>query len=322
VSSFPHVGIIDPLTGTLLFKKEGWTQASKPGDSLSGQSMIELLIEFKSRHTIGGAAPPSRGDRRSSKDDGLDAEPSSSSSSSFSAAASSAAAGKGTAKRALADLTEEEQLEAALRASLETAAEGSDDEARDGSSDGGKNSNMSRNESGGDSGEDGEYTYHDDTDEDVEHNKEAPRPTPNVNSFSSSSSLSSNASSTNKTSSNPSSSSAQASAQPPPTAATAKSRRVGTASLFAGSTLGPEPAAGGVRVKLNFGGKSVTRRFAPGETVGSLYLFVDQQEDYAGMAFSIKVQQTPFRDLKDDGHLTLEEAKLNGMALMVKLEDA
>ena len=95
--AYPHVAIIDPRTGRLLWKKEGWTQQNP----MTAEEFVQAASDFCSRHSfdrepmaprIGNQGP-----------------------SSLQAAAASGAA---AAVRTSQEMTEEEQLQAAIQASM------------------------------------------------------------------------------------------------------------------------------------------------------------------------------------------------------------
>jgi len=48
VQSFPHVAIIDPRTGRLMWRKEGWTQVAP----MTPEQFAEVAADFCSRHTF------------------------------------------------------------------------------------------------------------------------------------------------------------------------------------------------------------------------------------------------------------------------------
>jgi hypothetical protein len=48
VRDYPHVGIIDPRTGRLLWRKEGWTQENP----LTAESFAEMAMDFCSKHSF------------------------------------------------------------------------------------------------------------------------------------------------------------------------------------------------------------------------------------------------------------------------------
>jgi len=86
VHDYPHVGIIDPRTGRLLWRKEGWTQ-EKP---MTAETFAEMAMDFCSRHSF-------------------DKEPQA-------PRAASASINNGERKRPF--MTEQEQIQAAMVASL------------------------------------------------------------------------------------------------------------------------------------------------------------------------------------------------------------
>ena len=87
VHEFPHVAFIDPRTRRLLWRKEGWTQENP----LTAESFAEYAMDFCSKYSFdkppvaprpGAAKPPPK-------------------------------------KKAMSEMSEDEQLQAAMRASLE-----------------------------------------------------------------------------------------------------------------------------------------------------------------------------------------------------------
>lgn len=109
VNDFPHISIIDPRTGRLLWRKEGWTQQN-PMTSLS---FAEMAMDFCSRNTFDRPpqAPRPAG-----------------------ASASSSSSARPSQKRPVQEMTEDEQLQAAMRASVQemgpspAGSDGADDE--------------------------------------------------------------------------------------------------------------------------------------------------------------------------------------------------
>jgi hypothetical protein len=117
VHGYPHLAILDPRTGSLLWRKEGWTQVNP----LSAEQFVEIASDFCSRHSFdklptaarhaytngiplgGGRSSSGGGDTRSGN----------------------------AHKRPIHELTEEEQLEAAIRASMCDADDKEDDDSDD-----------------------------------------------------------------------------------------------------------------------------------------------------------------------------------------------
>lgn len=92
VNEFPHIGFIDPRTGRLLLRKEGWTQQNP----MTVESFAEIAMDFCSRNSFDkppqAPRPPGGG----------------------------GAAGQARpAKRTMHEMSEEEQLQAAMAASME-----------------------------------------------------------------------------------------------------------------------------------------------------------------------------------------------------------
>jgi hypothetical protein len=88
VHDFPHLAIIDPRTGRLLWRKEGWTQQNP----VTAASFAELAMDFCSRNSFD--RPPQ-------------------------APRPGGASVTRPAKRSVTEMTEEEQLQEAMRASME-----------------------------------------------------------------------------------------------------------------------------------------------------------------------------------------------------------
>lgn len=114
VQSYPHIGIIDPRTSRLVFRKEGWTQENP----LTAERFAELATDFCSSHSFDRAPSIPRGASNSSSAGGVTASASSSSTMNAPAA---------TVDR----MTEEEQLQAAIRASMNEASGMNDDDDDD-----------------------------------------------------------------------------------------------------------------------------------------------------------------------------------------------
>lgn len=96
VNEFPHISIIDPRTGRLLWRKEGWTQQNP----VTASSFAEMAMDFCSRNTFDrppqAPRPPGGG--------------------------SGGGAGfRPPQKRPVHEMTEDEQLQAAMRASMQEA---------------------------------------------------------------------------------------------------------------------------------------------------------------------------------------------------------
>jgi UBX domain-containing protein 7 len=109
VHDYPHLAIIDPRTGRLLWRKEGWTQ-EKP---LTADLFAEIAMDFCSRNSFD--RPPTA-PRPPTANGAAAARPS---------------------KRAMHEMSEDEQLQAAMRASLtddnqdqEMVDDGDDDEVQ------------------------------------------------------------------------------------------------------------------------------------------------------------------------------------------------
>jgi len=95
VYDYPHIGIIDPRTRRLMWKKEGWTQQNP----LTASSFAEIAMDFCSQHSFD--KPP-----KAPRPQGQ---------------GGAAAAGGGNnrpAKRSMNEMSEDEQLKAAMEASL------------------------------------------------------------------------------------------------------------------------------------------------------------------------------------------------------------
>lgn len=104
VHDYPHLAIIDPRTGRLLWRKEGWTQ-EKP---LTADSFAEIAMDFCSRNSFD--RPPTA--HRHPNTNG--------------------AGSSRPVKRPMHEMSEDEQLQAAVKASLETETASQDEEMEDG----------------------------------------------------------------------------------------------------------------------------------------------------------------------------------------------
>jgi len=105
VQSFPHIGIIDPRTARLMYRNEGWTQ-EKP---LTAVKFAEAAADFCSRHSFdsGPVAPRS------------------------SSAGNGSSSSSGVDGRDPQEMTEEQQLQAAIQASMNRTPAGGDDDDDD-----------------------------------------------------------------------------------------------------------------------------------------------------------------------------------------------
>lgn len=116
VHGYPHLAIIDPRTGSLLWRKEGWTQVNP----LTAEQFVEIASDFCSRHSFdklpmaarhayANGVPLGGGGRSNEGGGGVG----------------------GSSKRPIDELTEEEQLQAAIRASMAENVDGDDDDDDD-----------------------------------------------------------------------------------------------------------------------------------------------------------------------------------------------
>ena len=87
VYEFPHIAILDPRTGRLMWKKEGWTQENP----VTAETFAEMAMDFCSRNSFD--RPP-----QAPRPPGAKAPPK---------------------EKSVHELSEEEQLQAAMRASME-----------------------------------------------------------------------------------------------------------------------------------------------------------------------------------------------------------
>lgn len=100
VHDFPHIAIIDPRTGRLMWKKEGWTQENP----VTAESFAEMAMDFCSRNSFD--RPP-----QAPRPPGAKAAP--------------------PKQKPLHELSEDEQLQAAMRASMEDISPPTKDEGDD-----------------------------------------------------------------------------------------------------------------------------------------------------------------------------------------------
>lgn len=96
VQDYPHVGIIDPRTGRLLWRKEGWTQE----DPMTASSFAEIAMDFCSRNSF-------------------DRPPQAPRPASLAAGAASGSAPQRPGKRPMHQMSEDEQMKAAIQASID-----------------------------------------------------------------------------------------------------------------------------------------------------------------------------------------------------------
>ena len=107
VEGYPHIAIIDPRTGSLLYRKEGWTQVNP----LTAEQFVEIASDFCSRHSFDKLPMPARHGYANGGGGGY-----------------GGGGGESSlpAKRPVHELSEQEQLEAAIRASMEDASPSGD----------------------------------------------------------------------------------------------------------------------------------------------------------------------------------------------------
>ena len=117
VQGYPHLAIIDPRTGSLLWRKEGWTQVNP----LTAEQFVEIASDFCSKHSF-DKMPMAARNAYGSGGVPLGAGGGGGSSSNDSS----------PKKRPIHELTEEEQLQAAIRASMAEDAGGNDEDDGDG----------------------------------------------------------------------------------------------------------------------------------------------------------------------------------------------
>ena len=98
VQRYPHIAFIDPRTGRLLFRKEGWTQQNP----LTAETFAELAMDFCSRNTFD--KPPQAPRPPGANNTTTTPTPSTANRS---------------VKRPMHEMSEAEQIEAAMRASME-----------------------------------------------------------------------------------------------------------------------------------------------------------------------------------------------------------
>ena len=118
VNGYPHLAIIDPRTGSLLWRKEGWTQVNP----LTAEQFVEIASDFCSRHSFDKMPTAARHAYTNGVPLGANAS---------SAANDSGGRPANNNKRPIHELTEEEQLQAAIRASMEEGAAANDDDDDD-----------------------------------------------------------------------------------------------------------------------------------------------------------------------------------------------
>ena len=102
VHDYPHISIIDPRTGRLMWRKEGWTQQN----ALTADTFAEIAMDFCSRNSFDRPPQAPRPPVNAS---------------STAAAASSSPSSSTTPAKRMHEMSEEEQLQAAMRASMTEA---------------------------------------------------------------------------------------------------------------------------------------------------------------------------------------------------------
>jgi len=110
VEGYPHIAIIDPRTGSLLYRKEGWTQVNP----LTSEQFVEIASDFCSRHSFDKLPMPAR--------HGYAAAGGGSGGGGFGMGGGGGIGESRPAKRPVHELSEQEQLEAAIRASMQDAS--------------------------------------------------------------------------------------------------------------------------------------------------------------------------------------------------------
>ena len=114
VHGYPHLAILDSRTGSLIWRKEGWTQVNP----LTAEQFVEIASDFCSRHSFDKMPTAARHAYTNGIPLGANAGGSSTTNTNN--------------KRPIHELTEDEQLQAAIRASMaEDAAGGGDAEDND-----------------------------------------------------------------------------------------------------------------------------------------------------------------------------------------------
>ena len=98
VHDYPHISIIDPRTGRLMWRKEGWTQQN----ALTADTFAEIAMDFCSRNSFDRPPQAPRPPVNAST------------------AAATASSSRTPAKR-MHEMSEEEQLQAAMQASMTEA---------------------------------------------------------------------------------------------------------------------------------------------------------------------------------------------------------
>lgn len=104
VHVYPHLAIIDPRTGRLLWRKEGWTQENP----MTAELFAEIAMDFCSRNSFD--RPPSAQRLPSATNGATAARP---------------------VKRPMNEMSEDEQLQAAMQASLTNDGASQDQEMAD-----------------------------------------------------------------------------------------------------------------------------------------------------------------------------------------------
>uniref|UniRef100_A0A7S4JAM3 UBX domain-containing protein n=1 Tax=Odontella aurita TaxID=265563 RepID=A0A7S4JAM3_9STRA len=310
VLSYPHVAIIDPRTGRLMWKKEGWTQV----DPMTAEQFAELAADFCSRHSF--HRPPVAPRPTSSTSASASAASNSSSAGGPSASMAGAAAAK---KRPMREMTEEEQLQAAIQASMQNGDDDGNNHDGDDDMDQGSDDEMIMDDSDEDEDED-EYEY-DAGEEDTAEVVAEVAPPPEV-----------------AASASPLRTSARGNgeARPParkrqeeakkeeeeeekPKAAVVEAAPPTFEEGLLTAEVGDEPTSGDVaRVQIRMpDGKRLVRKFRGNDPVRTIYAFVAQSGGEGTRPFELRAGFPP-RDIRPKVDETIKGCGLAGEAISMR----
>eukprot|EP00565_Helicotheca_tamesis_P001050 CAMPEP_0185740090 /NCGR_PEP_ID=MMETSP1171-20130828/36969_1 /TAXON_ID=374046 /ORGANISM="Helicotheca tamensis, Strain CCMP826" /LENGTH=608 /DNA_ID=CAMNT_0028411843 /DNA_START=294 /DNA_END=2117 /DNA_ORIENTATION=+ len=266
VDSFPHVAIIDPRTARLMWRKEGWTQANP----MTATQFAEIAADFCSRHSFD--KPPVAPRQTEANGTSAAARP---------------------AKRPMHELTEQQQLQAAIAASM---------------NDGNGDDNEDAHDDDHDDDDADEYIMDEDDDDDVVMDSDEEVVIDDDDEVEC---VGSNMGGTAKPAAATATEEAKEGEKKPPS----------LEEELATMDVGDEPAGGDVaRIQIRMpDGKRLVRKFRGSDTVKVIYAFVAQSNEEAksGKSFGLKAGFPP-RDLKPDIDSTIKSCGLAGEAITVR----
>eukprot|EP00536_Pseudo-nitzschia_multiseries_P002588 jgi/Psemu1/251809/estExt_Genewise1Plus.C_340164 len=286
VYDYPHVGIIDPRTRRLMWKKEGWSQQNP----LTAEQFAEFAMDFCSRHSFDkppqAPRPPGAAAKASSR----------------------------PAKRPMHEMSEEEQLQAAMRASLQEIAGAAS--GTSGANGAGGNGNGNGN--GNDSDNESDYEYemeedNDDADNDDDDDDDV------VAVWEETADADSKPKAVETKTAAPAAAAAPTPPTPPPPPPPPTQAPASVLDGLVSFDLGAEPEKG-ARIQFRMpDGKRKIRKFDPSQSVRHVYAFVAQSnpECNDGKEFTLQAGFPP-KDLIGDIDNSIQACSLSGEAITVR----